>query len=195
MTTHESEMFRREGMCKPGGLVYSAKMDQDALEKMYCCMFLCPIKKTLASRTYVDVYTNGLQTNIPVGCCCCCWLDCAKFLMWDDKRMGKMGKAGCCSPFPWLCPHACGCCGEAVYIHKSFALCLGALPTLMGHCYACCGCFPIGCCVTDVICGLRDGEAEKIAEHVEKARRGEAVPIAPHVPPMVQAMGVDQTPR
>ena len=187
--SHESEVFRREPMCKPGQLVYCAKMDQDSLEKIYCCMFLCPVQKVLANRTFVDVYTNGLLTNVPGGCCLCFWLDRTNFLLWDDKRIGTLGKAGFCKPFPWCCPHACGCCGDALYFNKPFGCCLNGLPTFTGHCacvaFLCC----CSCCITDIILGLKDGEANKLTEQIDKARRGEGVPLAPAVPPMVQAMG------
>ena len=187
--SHEAELFRREAMCKPGALVYCAKMDQASLEKLYCCQFLCPVKKIMASRTFVDVYTNGLLTNVPQGFCCCFWLDKSNFLLWDDKRIGSMGKAGVCKPFPWLCPHACGCCGEALYLYKPFGCCLQGCPTCAGHCslfvWLCC----CGLCVTDVIVGLQEGEGENLEAHIDKARRGDAMPMAPAMPPMVQAMG------
>eukprot|EP01060_Flectonema_neradi_P019289 TRINITY_DN2634_c0_g1_i6.p1 TRINITY_DN2634_c0_g1~~TRINITY_DN2634_c0_g1_i6.p1 ORF type:complete len:194 (+),score=33.37 TRINITY_DN2634_c0_g1_i6:64-645(+) len=187
--SHDAELFRRETMCKPGSLVYCAKMDQEKLEKLYCCQFLCPVKKVMASRTFVDVYTNGLLTNVPAGCACCFWLDKTNFLLWDDKRIGSLGKAGCCKPFPWLCPHCCGCCGEALYMNKAFGCCLQGCPTFAGHCSMVIYCIVCGLCATDVILGLKEGEGVELEQNIEKARRGDAVPLAPAMPPMVQAMG------
>eukprot|EP01060_Flectonema_neradi_P035390 TRINITY_DN64_c0_g4_i1.p1 TRINITY_DN64_c0_g4~~TRINITY_DN64_c0_g4_i1.p1 ORF type:complete len:231 (+),score=41.58 TRINITY_DN64_c0_g4_i1:85-693(+) len=199
MLSHESEINRRATLCKPGALVYSAKMDQDALEKLYCCMFLCPVKQELASRSFIDVHTNGLHSNIPLGCCFCCWLDNGRFVLWDDKRMGdNFGRAGCCKPFPWCCPHACGCCGEGMYMNKTFGCCLKGLPTFMGHCSMVLFIYFCGLCMTDVFLGLSDGEATRLAEQIERARRGEGVPLSSQPPdaivPPVAVMGDEQKP-
>ena len=116
---YQSEMTRRHAMVTPGHLVHSVQMDQEKLECFHrwgCCMCIGDAAKTLASRTIIDVYTNGMMTNAPMGVpnTCCIWCDRPSFMMWDDKRIGAMGVAGCCTPIlaNCPCPHGCGICGD-----------------------------------------------------------------------------------
>ena len=61
---------------------------------------MCPSASTMASRSFVDVYTNGVMTNAPMGSCCCCWCDRLSFVIGDDKRISSMGVAGQPGPTP-----------------------------------------------------------------------------------------------
>lgn len=181
MTEADHEYQRRMPHMVPGQLKYSAKMNLAALEKFYCWNCMCPVKGAMARRTYVDVYSTGVQTNTPKGCCCCFWCDNAVYLHYDDKRVGDTwGQAGCCKPFPWCCPHLCNCCGETLYVNQCFACCAPGYPLFAGHCFGCLGyiIFAYGkiypCCVMakyDTWYGLEPGEATKVAAEIELAKR------------------------
>jgi len=165
--------FPRHPMTMPGRLLYSALQDQSKTEGVYCwwsCM-AC-VKGQMARRTYLDIYSNGVHTNVPRGFLCCCWYDDPHFLHWDDARLtgSTFGKAGCCKPCPWCFAGGCGCCGEVVYMHQCFSCCTKACPTCAGN-HECC--IPCGMCALSkcqVFCGLQPGEAEKVAEQMKAAK-------------------------
>jgi len=172
MSAADHEYQRRAPHMVPGQLKYSAKMDLAALEKFYCCHCMCPVKNAMARRTYIDVYSTGVQTNAPMGCCCCFWCDNAVYLHYDDKRLGDVwGQAGCCKPFPWCCPHLCNCCGETLFVHQCFACCAPACPLMAGHHFGCIPFYCASCSKFDTWYGLQPGEATQVASEVELAKR------------------------
>ena len=186
----DPEAARRTPMTAPGHLVYSAKMDQEKLECFYgwCCMMCCA-KQTMGRRTVVDIYTNGMQTNVPIGVCCCCWTDNTRYMYWDDYKVKvglSIGAAGCCRPYPFCCPHACGCCGDVLYFFRCCPCGMAAsCPLGLGHTSLCGGwycCFAL--CVTDLICGLKPAEAPIVEEVIKSAFSGIATPCirAPYMP-------------
>lgn len=176
---------RRVATLQPGHLVYSVKLDQKKVECHYCCnkpycygCLWCG-KETAAARTFMDIYTNGIVNNAPEGSCFMCWQNSGRFVSFDDTRFSNVGKAGCCTPFPWCCPHWCNCCGEVIYLKRGCACCMDQCPTGFGHEQICC---PIGlglfsCCIVELFYGLPEGEAGKVDEIILRARQGQALPL------------------
>lgn len=173
------ELMRRHPMTRPGHLLYTAKVEQEKLECFYkwcCCM--CVSGAEMATRSYVDIYTNGVQTNAPCGTLCCIWCDNSSMVYWDDTRFTSWGAAGCCKPCScWFCPHCFNICGEVFYLYKGCVCgcCPSAAP--VGHCNFCgmwgCCC---GCCLTSLLCGLKEGEGAVIEQVMNVARGGQANP-------------------
>jgi len=163
----------RTKACLPGYLVHSAQMNEDKLIcYMRACCFCCSAED-VARRTFVDVYSNGVLVNVPKACCCCIWSDDAKFIYFDQFRLGEPIDVGCCSPCPYPCPHACGCCGETL----GFKKCCGC-PTGVGH-WSCTGglllapflcVFALCICPLDVIAGFEDGQAAILVDQIKRAR-------------------------
>ena len=153
----------RHGACFRTRVMYSASMDRDRLKRLYCMFGVCNEKTRdyAASRSFVDVYGNGVMVNAPTACCCFYVHDKATFHYFDDSRIQHIAAAGCCSPFPWLCPHWFNCCGEAIAISRC-----GGCPLGMGH-----WCCSLPClCPTDVIAGLESGEGKRLATHISIAK-------------------------
>jgi len=159
----------RNRMVQPGTLLYSAKMDRSSLKCYYCLQcYWC--SEGLLARTVLDVYTQGILVNVPSGKMCCCSRDNGQFVFYDDPMFGRLPtKAGCCEPFPFWCPHGCGCCGEALALKSSGC----TSPRWVGHWWCAIAlCIPfctVGCCAADIFAGLADGEADLVASVLQTA--------------------------
>jgi len=149
----------------PGRLVYSARMDRDKLACFYRTCLYCATE-AVTKRSILDVYSNGIMMNLPIGCCCCCWQDRGSFFWFDNNvvfgepevaecfanpRFILAGLFGC--PFYW-CPHCCGICGESILFTRSCGC-----PNGIGHVN---GLGPCCCCPIDVVYGLAQGEAQQL---------------------------------
>jgi len=153
----------RHPTCQPGKIVYSAQMDYDKLMWLYRCQCNCAVdKEAVVARNFVDVYDNMVMSNAP-GACCCGLIACDKIGgFYFDRDMPEPIAGGCCSPFPWCCPHHCNFCGETL----AFKRCCGC-PSFVGH-WAYLG--PCCLCPTDVIAGLKENEAAKLAAKIKDAQ-------------------------
>lgn len=198
-TSLQPEILRRTRICNAGRLVYQAQIDQEKLECLYCMMCACCKKQEAAQRSFFDVYTNGILTNTPIAFLMCCLSDYARFMFFDDNRIGNNGKAGCCTPFPCFCPHCCDCCGEVYYFYRMCVCGCNWTGLGIGHCQTyCCGCC-CGCCILDQFCGLAPGEAQRIQLVIANTRLGNfgLIPYPPlHTEPigaMPMVAWVDQT--
>ena len=154
---------------EPGVLLYSAKMNRDSL-KCYYCLNLYWCSGNLLSRTILDVYSQGVLMNVPAGKFCCCSEDDGRFIFYDDEPFSNPPvKAGCCDPFPFFCPHFCGCCGEVVALRSGGC----TAPRGVGHWYCSCMIYLVfckfGCCSSDMFAGLADGEADRVVAVLQKA--------------------------
>lgn len=151
----------RAPACQPGQLVYCAKTDQEKLACFYKACCYCSTEDVV-KRTFVDVYTNAVYMNTPVGCCCCCWTDRGQIHFFDNNRVfGEPIVGGCCSPFPYFCPHCFGCCGDTLVFKRGCGC-----PNGLGHCQgAMCGCI----CPIDIIFGLQEGEAANLQQQINGA--------------------------
>ena len=186
--TYTPDMERHPAV-QPGQLLYSAKLDRGSLKCYYrCCQCNC-CPSTQAARTFMDVYEEGVLVNIPTALCgCICARDHGTMLFWADPMFtSDATKGGCCTPFPYCCPHACNCCGETVILKSG---CCGC-PSYGLHwpCVACCFC-PV-----DVFAGLKAGEAEAVAHHINEAKKKSFTggPPIPSGAPMVAAPPNDKT--
>lgn len=194
VVNHYGEIFndaRRAVICQPGHLVYSAKVDQGKLECYLCCAYCMLCAKTQAAqRSYLDVYTNGILTNTPYGGCCA-FQDRGFFFHYDDIRVGKSGQAGCCKPFPYMCPHGCGCCGDVFYTYRCCVFGFCPFPLGWGHSWLFCPFGFFSCFLTDLFCGLKEGEAATLSEIIERTRAGQALPL-PRPTPWAQQVAQAQ---
>ena len=95
------------------------------------------------------------MTNTPGYCCSVS--DNAKLHIFDNRSFNyDPVVGGYCSPFPYICTHFCGLCGEVLVLRGGIA----GSPPPGGHCpFAVCGMFcPISC-----ICGLEHDEGDSVA--------------------------------
>lgn len=151
---------------QPGYLVYSAKLDQEKLKCYWCSRCECCASDELSRRTVLDVYSNGLMTNVPVPCCCFCSFDNARFMYFDKFPLGTPMKVGCCTPCPFWCPHCFECCGETIGFYKSCGC-----PTFAFHwAYLCAGYGLCCCCALDVFVGLAPGQADIVTAQIAAAK-------------------------
>jgi hypothetical protein len=154
---------RRHKACLPGKLVYSAKVNDDAIKCYYraCCQCLPP--PDAFARTFIDVYTNAVAVNTPLVCCCCCATDNSRILYFDQSPYARpTQRGGCCSPFPWCCAHGFGLCGESLAFSGNV---VGCPAFCFGHAF---GAFLYCLFPANFLCGLAEGEAEKTAEIINK---------------------------
>jgi hypothetical protein len=155
---------RRNIVTIGGRLAGSANLDYDKLKCYYRCCFLdCCISEDTINRTYVDVYENRIEFNVPRSCICgCCPWDAAQ-TMYFDRMSHDLTAGGCCTPCPYFCPHNCNYCGETLIFKKGCGC-----PTGFGHWGE--GCFPFCCCAIDVIAGLQPGEAQRLNVIIQQQR-------------------------
>ena len=176
----------RDPRVQPGHLVYSAQLDRNKLKCYYRCCELNCCPEVQATRTFLDVYQHGVMVNIPSSKCgCCCTKDEASMLFWSDQVFTRPAvKGGCCTPCPYLCPHACNCCGETLVMESSCGC-----PRMKFH-WAAVMC---GCCPIDVFTGLPPGEADNITAAINMAKANATslgtarVPAFPPAQPMMMA--------
>ena len=165
----------------PGELVYSAKMDYVGLKCYYCSMCALFNMEYGARRTFIDVYTNRIEGNTPFPYFCGLCMADRTFMAYYDEWMfeNKPVKAGCCSPIG-RCDTSCKSrYGEAIVFHEWIGC-----PSRLGHYYGGYGPF----CTFDTFVGLREGEADKLAdiifEQVTNYRNNGNVPLPLTTKPM-----------
>lgn len=157
----------RHAATYPGTVVYTAQLDREKLKCFYRCHYHCCNLDYLVSRAYLDVYTNGIGINLPIGCFCCCAWDDAKFIYYDNPDLFRSGleitEGGCCKPFGHWCPHCCNCCGPTLVFKQGCCCPSGLLHWgAPGPCLTC----PI-----DVLSGFKEGgEAQRTADRITAAR-------------------------
>ena len=171
----------RDPSCGAGELVYSAKMDYVALKCYYCSMCALFNMEYGARRTFIDVYTNRIEGNAPFPFWCGLCMADRTFMAYYDEWLfeNKPVKAGCCSPIG-RCDTSCkGRYGEAIVFHQWVGC-----PRFIGQYYGACGPF----CAFDTFVGLREGEADNLAEiifdQVTKFRNNGNVPVPLSSKPM-----------
>jgi hypothetical protein len=161
----------------PGRFITSALFDADDIKCLYCCSagFCCGGTEPIFGRTYLDVYENRIEQNLPWassccwGCCCNVYRDKGIVVHFDRDVFDKpVNKAGCCDPFPHFCPHCCGCCGDVLAVNYKCACCpLGTSNTMnpIGH-----SIMPFLCCWASALTfGLSDGEADRLSQTINAA--------------------------
>jgi len=155
---------RRHKACYPGKLVYSAKVDDEKIVCFYRWLCQCLPPAAATTRTFVDIYTNAVVINAPSVACCCCAQDNSRILFFDQSPYAKPAqKTGCCDPLPYCCAQGvAGQCGEVVALPGPTVGC----PSIgFGHLFG-----MVFCCLLPVnfICGLKEGEAQKTADAINK---------------------------
>lgn len=177
---------RRNQFCQPGQLIYSAKMDPSGIACFHRCVRgQCCCLENIVSRTFVDVYSNGVLLSTPFRMCYC---DCDHATMaYYDRRMftDAVVEAGCCRPCPYFCPHVCGLFGDALAFPGG---CCGYPDSNAGHCFVSMGCFfPVF-----LMYGLAPGEglatAMIINNEIAKFRSGPYKEPVTNAPQTVQIM-------
>jgi hypothetical protein len=151
----------RNNKCWPQQPIAAARFDREKIKCFYRCMCFCFNLEDLASRTYLDVYSNGILVNVPTACCCCCVKDSARFIFYDGKLFGREpSAAGCCNPFPYPCPNCFNVCGNVLAFRPGS--CVGCPDGGMhGGAAICLACIPV--CPYDALCGLVEGEATRLS--------------------------------
>eukprot|EP01137_Pigoraptor_chileana_P022711 Opistho-2@87908 len=108
----------------------------------------------LHKRTYMTVYENKVEYNVP-SMICCCYYDNVATLYLDRGIVSRVGRAGFCAPACTHCscfPTCCDLCGEGVVFYGSQC----------GSCKTAYECYyggMAGCCHWFMFCGLDSADA------------------------------------